>query len=103
MRDPLLIGPQVAITEVKGGWVKPGLYTRTHLAVAQHSVELASRQERRKAERDAAKAPAQAGSAGARGAGGAVATRANVNANPLGDWRTQAANLCCLMRSESRS
>ena len=47
-----------------------------------------ARQERRKAERDAAKrAPAQAGAAGA--AGGAAAL-ANLNVNPLGDWTTQA-------------
>jgi hypothetical protein len=64
-----------------------------------------SRQERRKAERDAAKrAPAQArasgaaGAAGAAGAGatgaaGAAAARANVILNPgisVGDWTTQA-------------
>jgi hypothetical protein len=43
-----------------------------------------SRQERRKAERDAAKrAPAMAG------AGGAAAARADLNVNPLGHWRTQ--------------
>jgi hypothetical protein len=47
-----------------------------------------SRQERRKAERDAAKrAPAQAGAAEARGA---AAARANTNLNPVGDWTTQA-------------
>ena len=52
-----------------------------------------SRQERRKAERDAAKrAPAKAGAAGAGGAGGAAAALANlnVNVNPGGDWTTQA-------------
>jgi hypothetical protein len=63
-----------------------------------------SRQERRKAERDAAKrAPARAGAAGAaganQGAAGAAAAAAaaaalanlHVNANPpLGDWTTQA-------------
>jgi hypothetical protein len=53
-----------------------------------------SRQERRQAERDAAKrAPAKAGaaSAGPAGAGGGAATaRANVNMNPVGDWTTQA-------------
>jgi hypothetical protein len=51
-----------------------------------------SRQERRKAERDAAKrAPATTGAAGA---GGAAAARAgvNVNVNPLGDWTTQTAD-----------
>ena len=47
-----------------------------------------SRQERRKAERDAAKrAPARAGAAGAREAAAALA---NLNVNPLGDWNTQA-------------
>jgi len=47
-----------------------------------------SRQERRKAERDAAKrAPARAG---AGGAAGAVAARTDVNVNSLGDWTTQA-------------
>ena len=47
-----------------------------------------SRQERRKAERDAAKrAPAQAGAAGAEGAS---AARASVN--PVGDWTTQAGD-----------
>jgi len=54
-----------------------------------------SRQERRKAERDAAKrAPGQAGAEGAGGAGGAAATLANlnVNANPVGDWTTQTAD-----------
>ena len=59
---------------------------------------MASRQERRKAERDAAKrAPAQAGAggaAGAAGAGGVGAARAdvNVNVNPVGDWTTQTEN-----------
>jgi hypothetical protein len=73
-----------------------------------------SRQERRKAESDAAKrAKRTAGAAGARGgaraagaaraagpagagvaggAGGAAAARANVNVIPLGDWTTQAAD-----------
>ena len=47
-----------------------------------------SRQERRKAERDAAKrAPARTGAAAAAGAGAALA---NLNMNPLGDWTTQA-------------
>jgi len=45
-------------------------------------------QERRRAERDAAKrAPAQAGAAGATVAAAALA---NVNLNPLGHWTTQA-------------
>jgi len=48
-----------------------------------------SRQERRKAERDAAKrAPAKAGAAGA------AAALANLNVNPLGDWTTQAEDPC---------
>ena len=47
-----------------------------------------SRQERRKAERDAAKrTPARAGAAGAAGAAAALA---NLNVTPLGDWTTQA-------------
>jgi TPR repeat protein len=57
-----------------------------------------SRQERRKAEREAAKrAPARAGAAGAaganQGAAGATAALGNLNVNvnpPLGDWTTQA-------------
>ena len=53
-----------------------------------------SRQERRRAERDAAKrAPAQAG------ATGAAAALANVNLNPLGDWTTQAADPAALRRA----
>jgi hypothetical protein len=53
-----------------------------------------SRQERRKAERDAAKrAPAKSGAGGAGGAAGAAAALANLNVNPLGDdWTTQAAD-----------
>jgi hypothetical protein len=48
-----------------------------------------SRQERRKAERDAAKrAPARARAAGAGGGGGAAADIANLTVNPLG-WTTQ--------------
>jgi len=48
-----------------------------------------SQQERRKAERDAAKrATARTGAAGATGAADAAAL-ANQNVNPLGDWRTQ--------------
>ncbi len=55
-----------------------------------------SRQERRKAERDAAKrALAQAGAAGA---GGAAAARANENMNPVGDWTTQTADPFVLLR-----
>jgi len=47
-----------------------------------------SRQERRKAERDAAKrAPAQAGAAGAAGAAAALA---NLRVNLDGNWTTQA-------------
>jgi hypothetical protein len=56
-----------------------------------------SRQERRKAERDAAKrAPAKAG---AGGAAGAAAARTDVNVTPLGDWRTQAADPAALIRA----
>ena len=49
--------------------------------------QMPSRQERRKAERDAAK---RAPRAGAAGAAGAAAALANLNVNPLGDWTTQA-------------
>jgi TPR repeat protein len=75
---------------------KPGQCNKLLLAVM-------SRQERRKAERDAAKraAPARAGAAGAAGAeganqgaaGAAAAALANLHVNvtpPLGDWTTQA-------------
>ena len=59
-----------------------------------------SRQERRKAERAAAKrAPAQAGSGGAGGAGGAAAARADVNGNAGGDWTTQSGDASLLMRA----
>ena len=65
-----------------------------------------SRQERRKAERTAAKrAPAQAG---AGGAAGAAAALANINVIPLGDWTTQAedprvgSRRCCLARHNHR-
>jgi hypothetical protein len=60
-----------------------------------------SRQERRKAERDAAKrAPGQAGAWGAGGAGGAsAAPAANVNMNPVGDWTTQAEDPRLLFRA----
>jgi len=57
--------------------------------------QMPSRQERRKAERDAKKrAPGQAGAAGAGGAGGTAAALANLNIreNPVGDWTTQAAD-----------
>ena len=72
---------------------------------------MASRQERRKAERDAAKrAPAQVGAAvaagvagaGAGGGGGGVAAaRANASANPNpgGDWTTQAADPVALFNA----
>jgi len=60
---------------------------------------MASRQERRKAERDAAKrAPTAAGSAGA---AAATAAPANVNArvDQLGDWTTQSGDPGVLMRA----
>ena len=58
---------------------------------------MASRQERRKAERDAAKrALAQAG---AMGAGGAASARTNVDVNPVGDWTTQAADPFALVQA----
>ena len=68
-----------------------------------------SRQERRKAERDAAKrAPARAGAGGAAGAAGAAggagaagaaAALANLNVNPLGDWTTQTGDPMVLLES----
>jgi len=61
-----------------------------------------SHQERRKAERDAAKrAPGQAGAWGAAGAAGAAAALANlsVNVDPGGDWTTQAADPAVLFRA----
>ena len=48
-----------------------------------------SRQERRKAERDAAK---RAPRAGAAGAAGAAAALADLNVNAVGDWTTQTEN-----------
>jgi hypothetical protein len=66
-----------------------------------------SRQERRKAEREAAKrAPARAGAAGAaganQGAAGAAAALANLRVNvnpPLGDWTTQAKDPTALLHA----
>jgi hypothetical protein len=56
-----------------------------------------SRQERRKAMRDAAKrAPAQSGAAGT---GAAAAARATVNVNQLGDWSTQTEDPMALFRA----
>ena len=57
---------------------------------------MASRQERRKAERDAAK---RAPRAGASGAAGAAAALAGLNVHPLGDWRTQTEDFQELFRS----
>ena len=55
-----------------------------------------SRQERRKAERDAAKrAPAQAGAAGA---GGPAAALDNLTGHPGGNWTTQASDPAELFR-----
>ena len=63
-----------------------------------------SRQERRKAERDAAKrAPGQAGAGAAAAAGGATAAAASANVNmnmsPVGDWTTQRAEPSALFRA----
>jgi hypothetical protein len=60
-----------------------------------------SRQERRKAERDAAKrAPGQAEAAGAARAGAAAAVaRVNVNVKPVGDWTTQNEDPLALLRA----
>jgi hypothetical protein len=52
-----------------------------------------SRQERRKAERDAAKrAPANARAAGSGAAASAAGAGVNVNVNPVGGWKTQQEN-----------
>jgi len=60
-----------------------------------------SRQERRKAERNAAKrAPGQAGAAGAGGAAAALAN-SNVHVNPVGDWTTQASDPRSLFQAQS--
>ena len=48
---------------------------------------MASRQERRKADREAAK---RAPRAGAAGAAGAAAALADLNVNAGGDWKTQS-------------
>jgi hypothetical protein len=56
-----------------------------------------TRQERRAAERDAAKRAR--GQAGAGAAGGAAAALANVHVNPVGDWSTQAAKPDLLIRA----
>jgi hypothetical protein len=57
----------------------------------------ALRQERRKAERDAAKrAPGQGA---ARGAGGGAAARADAHVNPVGDWTTQTSDHAALFRA----
>ena len=88
----LCVSARPSLTEAKGWWVK----------LAQHPVDLGpmpSRQERRRAERDAAKrAP---GPAGAGGAGGAAAALENVhvNVNPVGDWTTQEADPEVLFRA----
>jgi hypothetical protein len=65
-----------------------------------------SRQERRKAERDAAKrAPARSGAAGIAGAAGAAgaaraaAALANLNVNQLGDWTTQTDDPKALLQA----
>jgi hypothetical protein len=55
-----------------------------------------SRQERRQAERDAAK---RAPRAGAAGAAGATAALADLNVNAGGDWTTQAEDPWVLLRA----
>jgi hypothetical protein len=64
---------------------------------------MASRQERRRAERDAAKrrqGQAAAGAAaGAAGAEVAAAAFADLNVEPLGDWTTQASDPAVLARA----
>ena len=90
------------LLDAKSGWVDPGRFTNA-LPCFEQEVGLVarssriqmppSRQERRKAERDAAKRAPQAG---ATGAAGAAAALANLNANPLGDWTTQADDFAAL-------
>ena len=85
------------LLDAKSGWVKPGRCTTPlssdfskkygPLSSVAHSErsQMPSRQERRKAERDAAKRAPQAGAAGA------TAALANLNVNDAGgDWKTQA-------------
>jgi hypothetical protein len=89
VRDPPRVGPHVAryLTLRVGGETRPVLVKLVRLLSI--SSPMPSRQERRKAERDAAKrAPGQAGTAG--GAG---------NVNPGGDWRSQAENPNVLRRA----
>jgi len=83
----------------KTGWLKPVGLPRRWLSssycfskAVPHPVRsqmAPSRQERRKADRDAAK---RAPRTGAAGAAGAAAALANLDVNPLGDWTTQAEN-----------
>ena len=59
-----------------------------------------SRQERRKAERDAAKrAPGQVGVVGGAAGAAAALAQGNVNVKPVGDWTTQAADPLLLLRA----
>ena len=94
------------LLDTKGGWVKPGRVY--HAAVFLFSKEVAdrllnpqisdmpSRQERRKAERDAAKRAPRASAAGAAGAAAALAD-SDVNAG--GDWTTQTEDPMVLHRA----
>ena len=107
LRDPPRVTPPVAVAEAKCWWLEPGpadparpqcvlhfsssLERPPRTRRVAHSAMAPSRQERRKAERAAAKrAPAQTGAVGAAGAAAALA---NVNLNsrePDGDWTTQS-------------
>ena len=86
---------QTHLVDAKGGWGEnPAGF---HAVVSRFSKARArcssrhemppSRQERRKAERDAAK---HAPRVGGTGAAGAAAALANLNVNAGGDWTTQA-------------
>ena len=116
MRDPLRLGPpspnlkRGVVGETRGAtadvFFKKVSRSRSFIIsslLLLLRLQMASRQERRKAERDAAKrAPANAGSAGAAGAagaGGAAAARADVNANPPGDWTTQEQDPTTMLRA----
>jgi hypothetical protein len=87
--------------------VKPRRLTTPLLpSSSQRWLNMPSRQERRRAERDAAKrAPARAEAAGggavagAAGAAGVAAALANLSVDPGGDWTTQAEDPLELLRS----
>ena len=115
MREPLRVGLPVARVTRREGWVgetRPARQPRSRhprflaLFKAEQQIsrgrgscssrQMPSRQERRKTERDAAKALAKAGAAGA---AGATAALANLNVNPLGDWTTQTEDHSVLFQA----